>query len=280
MGVGLVQLLTDPRHPDRSRSASLEGATEAFERGANIVVLPELCVPGYTTDPELLEAGTETVDGPTVRDWARLAHEHDGFICGGFAERDGSQRYNSAVVVGGDGVLLHYRKLHLFEDENGVFVPGDRGLSVLALPWGTVGVCICYDLRFVEVLRILSLQGADLVCVPTAWLPGFDRDAWDERGMAPQAHVAAVQANLDQVFVACASQAGTMGNRTFLGSSIVASPRGAILEGPLPTAEGRVTVTRVDLEEVHRAQRRGEQIAPREDRRRDVYGLVVEGDEL
>ncbi len=143
-----------------------------------------------------------------------------------------------------------------------------------------LGLCVCYDLRFVEVARALALRGAELIAVPTAWVAGFDEQRWDREGFCPQARGVAVQANLDQVFMACASQAGRSGGVEFLGSSIVADPYGEPLVGPLPGATEMVALATLDLEDARRAQRRSRDISPRADRRTDVYGLWIEGTRL
>ena len=109
------------------------------------------------------------------------------------------------------GWLLHYRKVHLFAEEKVAFRAGNLGFPVVPTRFGNIGVCVCSDLRFVEVVRLMALRGADLICVPTAWLPGFDNERWDEHGMCPQANGAVLQANLSQVYIACASQAGLHG---------------------------------------------------------------------
>lgn len=280
IGIGLVQLGVEPLAAEESRERSVAGAREAFAQGADLVVLPEMIVPGYSVDPEGLRPLAETLDGPTVQAWTRAAADADGYVVGGFCERDGNALYNSAVAVDATGPVLHYRKLHLFDREKLAFTPGDQGLPVVRTRFGTVGVCICYDLRFVETVRILALRGADLVAVPTAWLPGFDAQRWDAEGMAPQAHGAVLQANLSQVFVAAASQAGLHGGLDFLGSSLLAGPQGTRITGPLSGSEDRVVVTRVDLAAAKTAQRRSALITPREDRRTDVYGLAIDGEVL
>jgi predicted amidohydrolase len=117
----------------------------------------------------------------------------------------------------------------------------------------------------------------ELLAVPTAWLDGFDADRWDRQGMCPQAHGVALQANLNQMFVACASQVGHPGGHEFLGSSVVADPFGAIALGPLSASEGEVAMVTVDLASVGDAQQRSTLISPRDDRRTDVYGVMVEG---
>jgi predicted amidohydrolase len=278
--VALVQLGGAGATPAENRAFTVDAARGAFAKGASVVVLPELIVPAYDLRPELLSAGAEPIDGETVTAWAAVAREGGGYIAGGFAERDGDALYNSAVLVGPEGVALHYRKLHLFAAEKEVFSPGDRGLQVVETELGRIGLCVCYDLRFVETLRVLALRGAELVCVPTAWLPGFDSERWDADGFCPQARTALMQANLNQLFVACASQPGLPEQPDFLGSSIVADPRGSCVLGPLPGELDKVAMVDVDLGAVAAAADRGDGIRPREDRRTDVYRLAIDGELL
>lgn len=280
IGIGLAQIGVEPLMAEESRERSVHAATQAFAEGADIVVLPEMVVPGYSVDWRALAQLAEPLKGPTVAAWTEVAADAGGYVVGGFCERDGEALYNSAAVVGPDGPILHYRKLHLFDQEKIAFRPGNLGLPLAHTRFGTVGVCICYDLRFVEVVRILALRGADLVCVPTAWLPGFDDQRWDAEGMCPQAHGAVLQANLNQVFIAAASQAGRHGGLDFLGSSVLADPLGARVTGPLPGGEDQVVVTRVDAGAAKAARVRSPLITPRADRRRDVYALSIDGEAL
>ena len=279
VGVGLAQLSVPPGDPAGNRRRSVEAATALFDGGADIVVLPELCVPWYTADRSRLLAEAEPLDGPTVEAWCAVAAAYDGVVVGGFCERgdvggDGAL-YNSAVAVHGDGVVGHYRKLHLFDTEKLCFSLGDLGLPTFETAFGRLGMCVCYDLRFVEVGRVLALSGAELICVPTAWIRGFDRRGAESDGLIPHARGAALQANLSQVFIACASQAGGHGDLHFLGSSILAGPYGNVLAGPLATDCDELRVARVDLAEATEAQVRGELIRPRADRRTDVYGVTL-----
>lgn len=278
ISVGLGQITGAPGDPEANLKLSIEASREAFEAGANLVVLPELLLSGYISDRAQLADIAEPIDGPAVTAWTELAAEFGGFISVGFGERSGEKIFNSTVIVGPEGPELHYRKIHLFDDEKLGFDPGDLGLPVADLPFGRVGMCVCYDLRFVEVVRGLALQGADLICVPTAWLAGFDKQKWDDKGLAPQANTAIIQANLSQVFIACASQVGPSGGRDFLGSSILVGPHGDLRMGPLSGTETSVEIAEIDLEDAVRARTRGERITPREDRRTDVYGLRIGSD--
>lgn len=280
--VRLAVCQTSGSAPDAgtARARTVQTASTAFEQGARVVLLPELSVPGYGTDAALIRAAAEGLDGPTVSAWTELAGRWDGYVVGGLCERDGDRIYNTAVVVSGDGVMMRYRKLHLFGQEAAVFSPGDLGLPVLQTPVGRIGLCVCYDLRFVEVVRILALRGAELVLVPTAWVPGFDAGLWEDQAVAPQTHAAIVQANLNQVYIACASAAGACGDTQLLGSSLVVDPVGQVICGPLPVASDATAHVEIDLEAVSRAQERGAMITPRLDRRTDVYALTIGGEIL
>jgi predicted amidohydrolase len=275
--LALCQVSGPPHDAEANRDRTVEVAERAFADAADVVVLPELIVPGYGTDGARMREQAESIDGPTVTAWRELAARHDGLVAGGFCERDGDRIFNTAVLVDGNGVVLHYRKLHLFGHEKGAFAPGDLGLPVAETRAGRIGLCVCYDLRFVETARILALRGADLILVPTAWVTGFDNRHWDEDGMAPQARGALLQANLNQVYIACASQAGVFGELVFLGSSILATPRGELALGPLPGDSDELALATIDVGEARRAQERAELVSPRRDRRTDVYGITIDG---
>ncbi|MDE0669901.1 MAG: hypothetical protein OXI48_12885 [bacterium] len=275
VGVALAQLVAPAGDASANRLRSVAAAADLFERGADIVVLPEMCVPWYTADPAKLDTLAEPLDGPTVQAWRDAAAAHGGVVVGGFCERGGDGAlYNTAVAVSADGVIGHYRKLHLFDREKLCFAPGDLGLPTFETQFGRLGICVCYDLRFVEVVRVLALSGAELICVPTAWVGGFDRRL-DAGSLIPHAQGAALQANLSQVFIACASQAGDSGDLRFLGSSILADPYGEVVAGPLARDRDESTLARLDLAEAARAQERGKRIRPRADRRTDVYGVTL-----
>ncbi len=275
--VGLAQMGSPPRDAGTNRSATAEAAKLLFDQGAQLVVLPELAVPWYTVDPKEVARLAEPLWGPTVDAWTAIAADHSGLVVGGFCERDGEAFYNTAVVVDQTGVIGHYRKLHLFAEEKASFTPGDRGLPVVETPMGCLGLCICYDLRFVEVVRVLALSGAELICVPSAWITGFDAERWDADGFCPQAHGAVLQAKLSQVFIACTSQVGKYSGYEFLGSSLVIDSFGKVVAGPMSGTEDVHQVVTVDLDEVQRAEDRGSLICPRVDRRTDVYGLSYDG---
>ena len=262
-----------------NRDTALGRSRAALAAGADLVVLPELAISGYVVDGRLAREVAEPLDGATAEAFVRRAGEFDALIAYGFCERAGTELYNTVVVVDGSGPVLHYRKLHLFDLEKAVYTAGDLGLPVADTAFGRIGVCICYDLRFVEVLRALSLRGADLVLAPAAWVGGFDRTVPATGGTR---HVDSVlaQANLDQVAVVAVSQvAGAAhGGPSTLGGSVACDAYGELLAGPLSRTVADSARVAIDIEAVRAARVRGERIRPREDRRTDVYALSYEGD--
>lgn len=252
----------------------------ALASGADIVVFPELATSGYTVDPAVVAKTADTVDGLCARALTEVAADGGGIgggiIVTGMCERAGDRFFNSVVAVGADGVLGHYRKLHLFDREHDVFTPGDLGLPVVDTEFGRLGACVCYDVRFVEVLRLLSLRGADIVLAPAAWVAGFDA-AVPADGLTRQAESVVTQANLDQVAVVAVSQVGEAGVTRMLGGSLAVDAYGTVVAGPLSRTGEDSARAVIDVAAGRAAQVRGERIRPREDRRLDVYSLGYPG---
>lgn len=258
--------------------ATVAAIGAAAAQGATLVVLPECVSSGWLDDPAAVGPLAEPGDGsgPALSAWRAAAREHGVAVVGGFPERAGEELFNSVAVIDAGGeVLGTYRKLHLFGSERQVFSPGDHGLPIFELGGLRVGVLVCYDLRFPEAMRLLALEGAELIAVPTAWVAGFDAETPEgEGGRVGQVEGALVQANLNQVFVACADLTGTIAPNRFLGRSLIASPYGEPLAGPLPAAGEGLLVAEADAAAARAAQDRGGGLSPRHDRRTDVYSLA------
>ena len=202
---------------------------EAAGRGAEIVVLPELTPSGYTTDTSALYAMRGRLES-VVPSWQALASELGIALVAGLPRFVGDGVFNAAVAIDSDGsVAGWYHKLHLFAGERDAFVPGDLGLPIVRLCGLRVGILICYDLRFVEAMRVLALAGADVIVVPTAWTPGFDEPPKPDEPMITQLHGAVMQANLNQVTVACAGMSGSSTSDVrLLGRSAIVNRAGSL----------------------------------------------------
>jgi len=227
----------------------LRFTTEAAQRGAELVIFPELVLTGY--HPQLLGERLLTLalrggDEPLQR-LAKAAGEHQVYLVFGFIEQRTvpGVLYNSIAICGPDGrVLSTYAKSHLFSAENLYFRPG-TDLGVLPMNFGVVAPMICMDIGYPEVARILALQGAELLFAPSAWIKEDD-DLWP-------LHLRA-RALDNLAFVAGINRVGTEGNLHFIGQSMVCDPRGHIL-AELGGEEG-LLVTQIDLDEVALARRR------------------------
>jgi predicted amidohydrolase len=127
--------------------------------------------------------------------------------------------FNSAVLIDRDGgVLLNYRKTHLYGDlDRSAFAAGDALAAVVAIDGVRVGVLVCYDIEFPEPARQLALAGAQLIAVPTALM---DPSAWIAETLVP------ARAAENQVFVAYCNRVGVEGDLTYVGRSCVAGPGG------------------------------------------------------
>lgn len=244
-----------------------------------MVVLPELANTGYIVDRAQVQALAEPIDGPFVSSLVRSLSGTSTVAFVGFCELDGDTYFNTVVAADESGPRMHYRKIHLFDREREVFEQGDS-LPLLMMGDLTVAVCVCYDLRFVEVMRSLALRGADLLVAPAAWVTGFDAAA-PTVGLVQQAEAVVVQANLNQLPTVAVSQVGQSSADTqMLGSSLAVDARGELLAGPLSRTHDDSARVTVDLVAERAARVRGPRIRPRDDRRTDLYGLSYLGEAL
>ena len=167
---------------------------------ADIIVYPELCTSGYFFEShDELDWLAEEADGPSFRFFQRLADRLDTVIAAGFAEKADSAYYNSCmIVVPGQDKPLVYRKTHLFYKETIFFQPGDTGFFVVPVPARdvTIGPMVCYDWRFPESARVLTLLGADVIVCPA----NLVSDAWEV--------VMPARAVENNVYLAVANRAG------------------------------------------------------------------------
>ena len=251
---------------------SLELINEAADKGAKLLVLPELCASGYVFNSrnEVAAVAESIPDGPACQAWVHVARSRDCYIVAGLAEVEGGRFYNSAVFVGPEGPIGQYRKIHIWDEEKLFFEPGDLGLPIFHLPFGRVGIMICYDGWHPEVARILRLQGADIICDPTCWVlvPGVSTK---DNPISAYVHMATAHQN--SVFLICADRCGVERGCTFLGNSCIAGPSGFVA-GPASFAETEVITAEINLMD-SRHTHWTDLADPLADRRTDVYGHLL-----
>ncbi len=198
---------------------------------ADLMVLPELPFTGYYFQDraEVMRLSEETSDSVIVEGLAALCKEKDFYIVTGFAERKGSQCFNSALLIGPDGLEHTYRKLHLFNEEKNWFDPGDTPLQVQTVRGVKIGIMVCFDWIFPEVMRTLVLQGAQIVCHPSNLVLNYCQDAMRTRCIE------------NMVFAVTANRFGLdkrpKGELKFTGQSQITAPKGLVIHKALPQRE-------------------------------------------
>jgi len=232
---------------------------------ADLLVLPELCHSGYRfRDRREALAASETVaDSALLRFVETFCSRRKCHVVAGFNERDSDRLYNTAVLVGPNGMTGKYRKLHLFLDEKDIFTPGDLGLPVFEIGSCKLGLLICFDWYFPEAWRALALKGAEIICHPSNLvIPGLCQRAVPTHAIC------------NRVFIITANRTGTERDLTFTGRSIIVNPRGDVLHEALPDRD-EAFVADIDL-----SQARDKWITPRnhalEDRRPTEYVALIE----
>jgi len=210
----------------------------ASQKGADLIVLPELWASGYYYYSEWHDR-SETLVGTTVSAIAEAARAAGAYVhLGSVLEREpdrGSAQsstanrglWNTSVVVAPDGsTVAKYRKIHPFGFGEGEPTLIDAGTELVAATIDrpaasvTVGLATCYDLRFPELFRELTSSGSALFTIPAAW-PAARREHWQLLGRA--------RAIENQAFVVQCNTGGTHGGVTLDGHSQIVSPRGDIL---------------------------------------------------
>jgi nitrilase len=248
---------------------------EAGRRGAGIAVLPEGFVGGYPKGADFrIFLGARTpegrdefrryfeaaipVPGPETERLGRAARNANLFLTAGVVERDGGTLYCTAVFFGQDGSLLgKHRKLMPTALERLLWGFGDGStLTAVATPWGAMGAVICWE-NYMPMLRMaMYAKGISFYCAPTA----DDRDTW----AASMTHVALE----GRCFVLSACQYLTRsdfpeglhnalgdepGSVLMRGGSLIVSPLGRILAGPMWEREG-VLAAELDTDEIARGR--------------------------
>jgi 5-aminopentanamidase len=196
-----------------------QAAIAAAEMGAELLVTPELGTSGYALGTEFEELA-EARDGSIIGALTEIAADCGLAICAGFPERDGSQVFNSSVLVRADGSTEFYRKSHLYgEAERTAFVPGAEAPHVFDLNGIKTGMLICYDVEFPENVRTLALAGAELILVPTALPEGII-----SRRVADT--VVPTRAFENGVFLVYADLCGAENGLSYGGRSVILAPDG------------------------------------------------------
>lgn len=252
---------------------SLEATVRSeVAQGTQLTVFPECFSTGYCFDSlaEAMEFG-ESVPGPSTDRVAKLCAELKTHVVFGMLERSGDQLFNVAVLIGPDGLIGSYRKVHLpYLGVDRFTTPGDRPFEVFEAAGVRIGMLICYDGGFPEAARVLSIRGADLIVLPTNWPPGGSYMAEfsiNSRAME------------NGIYFAAVNRIGTENGFSFIGKSRICGPVGATI---IAIDDASAGIMRTEIDPVIARTKRvvrvpGKHLIDRmADRRPEMYGAICE----
>ena len=254
------------------KEANVATALELIDRaagsGARLVALPEVWT-YLGPDPGIPDAA-EPIPGPTIERLAEPARRHGIYLhCGSVYERAAGEPrlFNTTVVVDPRGeIVAKYRKIHMYDvdlaggesyRESATNAPGDE-IVTFDLDGVTVGLAICYDLRFPEIFRILALRGAEVIVLPAAFTLTTGKDVWEVLIRA--------RAIENQLFMVAAGQVGAHptsagGNAWCYGRSMIVNPLGTVQA--VAYDEATVVTSDLDLAYLRRVRRQVPSLANR-----------------
>ena len=217
----------------------------AAKRGADMILFPELCLMGYDyfvnecISQEEKIAATETVNGPSVKRIEKIAKEYGIYIIFGMSEKlkeEDTDIYNAAVVLGPEGLIGSYQKIHPFGTENLWCKKGENPF-LFDTPWGPIGLGICYDsYQFPELVRYYVYKGARLYLNPTAVIEEIPNEGSREafvRCYTPHLEYSVLASS---IYIASSNLTG-YDDTSFFGG-------GSMIIGPKTNAFGEVDVVR------------------------------------
>ena len=232
----LVRVAAVQMNSRDDKAANVARALELIDRaaasGAKLIALPEVWT--YLGPDEGNRPNAEPIPGPVTDLLADRARRHRVWLHGGSVQeaRAGDPRlFNTTVVFSPDGDLVaKYSKIHMFDvvldgvasyEESATISPGDE-IVTFDMDGLSVGLAICYDLRFPELFRILALRGADLIVLPAAFTMTTGKDHWEIliRARAIENEV---------FFVACGQWGVHPPGNWCYGRSMIVDPWGTVL---------------------------------------------------
>ncbi len=227
-------------------------AREAAKQGAQVMCFQELFYGPYfcqVQDRQYYSFTEHIPDGPTTERMQKLAEETNMVLIVPMYEEEGTGiYYNTAAVIDADGTFLgKYRKTHIPQVdgfwEKFYFRPGNLGYPVFDTAVGKIGVYICYDRHFPEGARMLGLNGAEIVFIPSATSRGLSQHLWK---IEQTSHAIA-----NGYFVGTINRVGIekdIGPNDFYGQSYFCTPRGEFVGEVGDAYEEELLVRDLDMD--------------------------------
>jgi 5-aminopentanamidase len=269
--IALAQIDVAFAEKERNLATMIRVLEEAAGKGAKLVVFPEAALTGYCFDSlEEARPQAEEIPGPSTMRLAGVCRELGVHAVYGLLEADGEKVFNACALVGPEGVVGAYRKIHLpYLGVDRFTTPGDRPFAVQEASGMRVGMHICYDGGFPESARVMALLGADLVVLPTNWPPGA-------QCMASCAVNTRAMENV--IYYAACDRVGDERGFHFIGCSKICDPSGRVLAEAAHDREeiiyAEIDVAKARQKKVVRVPKLHE-IDRIRDRRPEMYGEIV-----
>ena len=209
-------------------------AIASAKRGADIILFPEMCLTGYDfycdedTDREKKLLLAETIPGPSTESLAEITRKYDVYVVFGMPRKYDSLPdvlYNSAAVIGPNGVVGAYQKIHPYGSENTWCVKGEEPF-MFETRWGPISIGICYDTyHFPELMRYYASKGSRLYLNPTAIINEISKECGStgfKEGYVPFLTYGVLS---NQLFIASSNLVGYDNKSFFGGGSLIVGPK-------------------------------------------------------
>ncbi len=236
---------------DKNTEKALKIMDMALEEGASVICFQELFnLPWFPKGrDENAFSLAETPDGKSVTQIRKKTKESDVIVLLPFFEKDGTQYYNSCLLIDHGEIIGTYRKIHIPDiplwEEKYYFSAGDNGFPVVETRYGKIGVQISWDNLYPEGTRILALKGADMVFAPTA-CAFKSQHIWQT--------VISANAITNGLFVMRVNRVGSEDAQDFYGMSFCVNPEGDLVGGPTGGGDS-ILIADIDFEYLQHMRR-------------------------
>jgi predicted amidohydrolase len=270
--VKIAGVQMDPKmlQKERNLARCLQFIQLTANEGARLIIFPECALTGYIFS-SLEEAlpMAEPIPGPSTDKMLDVCNELNVYVVMGLLEKDGDKCYNACVLLGPQGLVGKHRKVHLPYLGVDRFVDyGDIPFSVYDTAVGRIGMGICYDGLFPEHARVLALEGADIVVLPTNW---------PRMTQGTPKYVIPTRAMENHIFYAAVNRVGEERGVKFFGRSRIAYWLGILADGkPYEEDVLYAEIEPAKAREKHMVVRPGEfEVHLFKDRRPEFYGSIT-----
>ncbi len=268
--IALCQMnVVDDKKANLKKAGSL--IADSADRNADFIVLPEMFNCPYSND-KFVEYGENEHDSCTLNTISQLAESYNVYIlAGSIPEREDDKLYNTSYLFDKTGsIIAKHRKMHLFDidvkgritfKESDVLTAGDD-FTIADTDFGRIGIGICYDVRFVELARIMAEKGAEILFYPGAFNQTTGPAHWELLFRS--------RALDNQVFCIGVAPALNM-NASYhsYGHSIAVNPWGEVIAQAGEKEE--LVICEIDLSEIKKVR---EELPVLKNKRKDLYEVI------